>query len=243
MREIRLYSDQSLEEGELVQLEAAAAHHIAKVLRARVGDSITLFNGSGLDWQCAITDLQKRGVTVSVGKASNPNTESPLKTELGLCLSKGDRFDWAIQKATEAGITNITPLFSDRVDVKLPSDRIAKRIAHWQQIVRSACEQCGRAKVPQVFDPVPLSAWVQEQVTDAKLFLHHREIGAVPETRPTSIALLVGPEGGLSDVDRNHARDAGFIGVRLGPRVLRTETAPLVALSILGARWGDMGQL
>lgn len=243
MREIRLYSDQSLEEGELVQLEAAAAHHIAKVLRARVGDSITLFNGSGLDWQCAITDLQKRGVTVSVGKASNPNTESPLKTELGLCLSKGDRFDWAIQKATEAGVTNITPLFSDRVDVKLPSDRIAKRIAHWQQIVRSACEQCGRAKVPQVFDPVPLSAWVQEQVTDAKLFLHHREIGAVPETRPTSIALLVGPEGGLSDVDRNHARDAGFIGVRLGPRVLRTETAPLVALSILGARWGDMGQL
>lgn len=243
MREIRLYSDQSLEEGELVQLEAAAAHHIAKVLRARVGDSITLFNGSGLDWQCAITDLQKRGVTVSVGKASNPNTESPLKTELGLCLSKGDRFDWAIQKATEAGITNITPLFSDRVDVKLPSDRIAKRIAHWQQIVRSACEQCGRAKVPQVFDPVPLSAWVQEQVTDAKLFLHHREIGTVPETRPTSIALLVGPEGGLSDVDRNHARDAGFIGVRLGPRVLRTETAPLVALSILGARWGDMGQL
>lgn len=243
MREIRLYSDQSLEEGELVQLEAAAAHHIAKVLRARVGDSITLFNGSGLDWQCAITDLQKRGVTVSVGKASNPNTESPLKTELGLCLSKGDRFDWAIQKATEAGITNITPLFSDRVDVKLPSDRIAKRIAHWQQIVRSACEQCGRAKVPQVFDPVPLSAWVQEQVTDAKLFLHHREIGAVPETRPTSIALLVGPEGGLSDVDRNHARDAGFIGVKLGPRVLRTETAPLVALSILGARWGDMGQL
>ena len=243
MREIRLYSDQSLEEGELVQLEAAAAHHIAKVLRARVGDSITLFNGSGLDWQCAITDLQKRGVTVSVGKASNPNTESPLKTELGLCLSKGDRFDWAIQKATEAGITNITPLFSDRVDVKLPSDRIAKRIAHWQQIVRSACEQCGRAKVPQVFDPVPLSAWVQEQVTDAKLFLHHREIGAVPETRPTSIALLVGPEGGLSDVDRNRAREAGFIGVRLGPRVLRTETAPLVALSILGARWGDMGQL
>ena len=243
MREIRLYSDQSLEEGELVQLEAAAAHHIAKVLRARVGDSITLFNGSGLDWQCAITDLQKRGVTVSVGKASNPNTESPLKTELGLCLSKGDRFDWAIQKATEAGITNITPLFSDRVDVKLPGDRIPKRIAHWQQIVRSACEQCGRAKVPQVFDPVPLSAWVQEQVTDAKLFLHHREIGAVPETRPTSIALLVGPEGGLSDVDRDRARDAGFIGVRLGPRVLRTETAPLVALSILGARWGDMGQL
>ena len=243
MREIRLYSDQSLEEGELVQLEAAAAHHIAKVLRARVGDSITLFNGSGLDWQCAITDLQKRGVTVSVGKASNPNTESPLKTELGLCLSKGDRFDWAIQKATEAGITNITPLFSDRVDVKLPGDRIPKRIAHWQQIVRSACEQCGRAKVPQVFDPVPLSAWVQEQVTDAKLFLHHREIGTVPETRPTSIALLVGPEGGLSDVDRDRARDAGFIGVKLGPRVLRTETAPLVALSILGARWGDMGQL
>ena len=242
MREIRLYSDQSLKAGDHVQLEAAVAHHLVKVLRARVGDSITLFNGTGQDWRCAIIELQKRGVTVSVGEASNPNTESPLTTQLGLCLSKGDRFDWAIQKATEAGVTGITPLFSDRVDVKLPAERIPKRVAHWQQIIRSACEQCGRAVVPRVFDPTPLSDWAQRQDTQAKLFLHHRETGTLPAARPTSVALLVGPEGGLSDIDRSHATDAGFIGLKLGPRVLRTETAPLVALSILGARWGDMGQ-
>ncbi|MDG1065589.1 MAG: 16S rRNA (uracil(1498)-N(3))-methyltransferase [Luminiphilus sp.] len=242
MREIRLHTKQSLEEGNNVQLEAEAAHYLVKVLRVRVGDTITLFNGSGLDWRCAITEVQKRAVTLAVGSAANPDTESLLKTHLGLCLSKGDRFDWAIQKATEAGVTTITPLYSDRVDVKLPSDRIPKRIAHWQQIVRSACEQCGRTVVPQVFDPTPLSNWAQEQVAETKLFLHHRETAALPETRPSSVALLVGPEGGLSDIDRDHATDAGFVGVKFGPRVLRTETAPLVALSILGARWGDMGQ-
>jgi 16S rRNA (uracil1498-N3)-methyltransferase len=242
MREIRLYSDQSLDESSLVQLEAGVAHHLAKVLRARVGDGITLFNGTGLDWQCTITELQKRGVTVSVGKASQPNTESPLATQLGLCLSKGDRFDWAIQKATEAGVTGITPLYSERVDVKLPADRISKRVAHWQQVVRSACEQCGRAVVPEVFHPTPLSHWAQKQDSEAKLFLHHLESGTLPTTKPISVALLVGPEGGLSDIDRKHATDAGFIGIKLGPRVLRTETAPLVALSILGARWGDMDQ-
>ena len=120
MREIRLYSDQSLEEGGSVQLDAGAAHHLVKVLRAQVGDTITLFNGTGLDWQCSISALEKRAVTLSVGNASNPNTESPLATQLGLCLSKGDRFDWAIQKATEAGVTNITPLYSDRVDENFP---------------------------------------------------------------------------------------------------------------------------
>jgi len=242
MREIRLYTKQSLERGNNVELEAEVAHHLVKVLRARVGDNITLFTGTGLDWQCCVTEVHKRSVTLSVGGASNPNTESPLKTHLGLCLSKGDRFDWAIQKATEAGVATITPLYSDRVDVKLPADRIPKRVAHWQQIVRSACEQCGRAIVPQVFDPTPLSNWAQEQVSEAKLFLHHRESATLPVTRPTSVALLVGPEGGLSETDRGYASDAGFIGVKLGPRVLRTETAPLVALSILGARWGDMGQ-
>ena len=147
-----------------------------------------------------------------------------------------------VGSTTEAGVATITPLYSDRVDVKLPADRIPKRIAHWQQIVRSACEQCGRAIVPQIFDPTPLSNWAQEQVSEAKLFLHHRESATLPVTRPTSVALLVGPEGGLSETDTGYASDAGFIGVKLGPRVLRTETAPLVALSILGARWGDMGQ-
>ena len=242
MRITRLFTDQPLASGTRVLLEGGAAKHLGRALRARIGDAVCLFNGDGREFAAAVTGIDKQTVSLEVGTASAPDTESRIHTTLGLCLSKGDRFDWAIQKATELGIGAIAPLYSDRVDFTIPADRMEKRVAHWQQVVISACEQCGRATVPTIFHPTPLSDWVQEQSTDIKLFLHHRETGTLPETRPSSIALLVGPEGGLSDIDRGHANDAGFIGVKLGPRVLRTETAPVVALAILGARWGDMGQ-
>ena len=242
MRITRLFTDQPLASGTRVLLEGGAAKHLGRALRARIGDAVCLFNGDGHEFAAAVTGIDKQTVSLEVGTASAPDTESRIHTTLGLCLSKGDRFDWAIQKATELGIGAIAPLYSDRVDFIIPADRMEKRVAHWQQVVISACEQCGRATVPTIFHPTPLSDWVREQHTDIKLFLHHRETGTLPETRPSSIALLVGPEGGLSDIDRDHASDAGFIGVKLGPRVLRTETAPIVALAILGARWGDMGQ-
>jgi len=149
MRQIRLYTPQPLQENTTLTLDDVAAHHLGRVLRARVGDAVMLFNGNGLDHHCVVTELGKRNVQVQVGTCLSPNNESPINIQLGLCLSKGERFDWAIQKATEMGVHEIIPLFSERVDVKLPTDRAAKRLAHWQQVVISACEQCGRAVVPQ----------------------------------------------------------------------------------------------
>ena len=242
MREIRLYTNQSLEEGASVALEPAPAHHLARVLRARPGDRVILFNGSGLDWQCEISHLDKRGASLAVGPAGNPDNESPLTVHLGLCLSKGDRFDWAIQKSTELGVASITPLFSERVEVKLPPERIDKRRQHWQQTVISACEQSGRAVVPVVAEPTQLSTWAEQQSADLRLVLHHRQPGALPERPPRSVALLVGPEGGLAPADLERAATAGFQNLRLGPRVLRTETAPAAALAVLGSRWGDIAQ-
>jgi len=242
MREIRLYTSQSLSEGHKLLLDEAAAHHLARVLRARVGDAVTLFNGGGLDWPCRIVQMDKRRVEVTVGPAAPVTTESPIVFHLGLCLSKGDRFDWAIQKSTELGVASITPLFSERVDVKLPAERVQKRVAHWQQIVTSACEQSGRAVVPAVATPTELAIWANDQDADLRLVLHHRQPGGLPTEAPSSVALLVGPEGGLSDTDLGHAQKAGFQNLKLGPRVLRTETAPAAALAALGARWGDLAQ-
>ncbi len=242
MREIRLYTNQSLNNGDIVALEAGPSHHLTRVLRAQPGDPVILFNGKGLNWNCQIDHIDKRRVTLSVGHATDPRNESPLAIHLGLCLSKGDRFDWAIQKSTELGVSTITPLFSERVDVKLPADRVAKRLAHWQQIVVGACEQCGRAVVPTLSAPTALSAWVAQQRCELRLVLHHRATGALPKMTPGSVALLVGPEGGLTELDLAQASTAGFVNLKLGPRVLRTETAPAVALAVLGARWGDIAQ-
>ena len=240
MREIRLYSDQSLNTGTVIELEEAAAHHLARVLRGRVGDNIILFNGDGFDWQCRIGQIDKRRVEVTVGTATPINSESPITFKLGLCLSKGDRFDWAIQKATELGVASITPLISARVEVKLPAERVGKRHAHWQQIVTSACEQSGRVVVPTVAKPLSLAEWAKAQVADIKLVLHHREAGSLPTRAPSSVALLIGPEGGFAVADLDYAKAAGFQNLNLGPRVLRTETAPAAALSALGALWGDL---
>ncbi|MCH1580203.1 MAG: 16S rRNA (uracil(1498)-N(3))-methyltransferase, partial [Luminiphilus sp.] len=170
-----------------------------------------------------------------------PATESPVNTILGLCLSKGDRFDWAVQKATELGVSVIQPLESERVDFAIPEDRIEKRVAHWQQIAISACEQSGRVRVPKLSPPSTLLHWVGAVSADEKWALD----GAsgqqkLPETAPKTLALLVGPEGGLTDSEISAAQQSGFRSLRLGPRVLRTETAPVVALTLVNSRWGDI---
>lgn len=240
MREIRLHTPQSLRVQDAVELDEMAANHLARVLRARLGDPVTLFNGDGFNYHGRVTDIAKRRVIVTLESQSNPENESPLASHLGLCLSKGERFDWAIQKATELGVTEITPLFSERVDVKLPSDRLARKLGHWQQVVVSACEQCARATVPTVHTPTGLHEWVSQVSADAKLVLHHHQPAPLQAQNPRSVALLVGPEGGLSEPEVSLAEAAGFDRLRLGPRVLRTETAPAVALSVMGALWGDL---
>ena len=245
MRTTRLFTDQALASGAQVTLQGDAAQYLGRVLRARVGDTATLFNGSGQEFLATITGLRKREIALTLGEASSPDTESSVLTVLGLCLSKGDRFDWAVQKATELGVGAIVPLYSARVDFSIPEDRIAKRVQRWQQVAISASEQCGRVKVPSVAAPTSLANWTEAVSADEKWVLHCADVaGNTPASRnaetPGSAALLIGPEGGLTDGEISTATGLGFMPLQLGPRVLRTETAPVVALTALSVQWGEM---
>lgn len=244
MRKPRLFTDQPLTPGDQVVLEGTVARHLGNVLRARAGEQIALFNGDGREFAAKVLSVSKREVIVDIGAAATPQTESPVHTTLGLCLSKGDRFDWAIQKATELGVGAVTPLYSERVDFSIPPDRIEKRVAHWRQIVISACEQSGRVSIPAVSSPQPLEQWVQSVAAEQKWVLHCDDHGATrsgaSKEAPADAALLIGPEGGLADQEIARACDNSFGVLRLGPRVLRTETAPVVALSALSVYWGEM---
>ena len=245
MRNPRLFTDQPLTPGDQVVLKGNVAQHLGRVLRARAGDHIALFNGDGQEFAATVLAVSKREVTVDIGEAATPQTESPVYTTLGLCLSKGDRFDWAIQKATELGVGAIAPLHSERVDFSIPQHRMNKRTTHWQQIAISACEQCGRVKVPSITRPQSLAVWVENVSTEQKWVLHCTEdtgvsASAVTRGAPRDAALLIGPEGGLTDQEFDVASAEGFQLLQLGPRVLRTETAPAAALSVLGVFWGEM---
>jgi 16S rRNA (uracil1498-N3)-methyltransferase len=245
LRITRLFTDQPLSSGKQVVLEGKVAQHLGRVLRAKEGDVVALFNGNGEEYVATVTEISKRAVCVVVGEAATPATESRVHTLLGLCLSKGDRFDWAVQKATELGVGAIVPLYSERVDFSIPEDRIAKRVQHWQKVAISASEQCGRVRVPSVAAPTSLANWTEAVSADEKWVLHcadvagNRRASRNAET-PGSAALLIGPEGGLTEGEISTATDHGFIPLQLGPRVLRTETAPVVALTALSMQWGEM---
>lgn len=240
MRVPRIFTDQPLTSNTTLELEPGPAHHIAKVLRMQVGRELILFNGRGGEFAAVITELGKRFVTVSLGEFSEPLTESPLKTELAIALSRGERMDWVIQKATELGVTRIQPLFTERTEVKLNGDRLEKRMQHWQQIIVSACEQSQRNILPVLLEPVPLQKALEASIASAKYVLHHRTDKQLKDThRPDSICLLVGPEGGLSDDEIALALQHDFSALSLGPRVMRTETAPVAALAVLQFHWGD----
>lgn len=240
MRSYRVHSQSDLKVGQSTVLDERSSHHLARVLRIKVDDVVTVFNGDGYNYLSRVSSVTKASVTVDLLSKEDPRNESPLSTQLGLAVSKGDRFEWAIKKATELGVSSISPILSQRVDVRLAPERWKKKQDHWQQIVISACEQSGRAVVPEVHSPQPLGGWVEAAKTDQKFCLHPGLSGALPSTPPNSVALLIGPEGGLSDDEVALASDHGFIGINLGPRILRTETAPLVALSVIGTQWGDL---
>ena len=242
MRTIRLFSEQSLLEGSAINLTGGAADHLIRVLRVREGDAVTLFNGNGKDYRGSVISHGKSSVTVLLEAAESVMTEPPVFKELGLCISKGDRFSWAIQKTTELGVGSIVPLYSEKVKYRIPPGRITKRIAHWQAIVISACEQCGRAYVPKVEHPTSLTEWVRKTDADLKYVLHFgKRTQVISGTPPKKLALLIGPEGGLTEEEVGLAIYNHFIAIQLGPRVLTTETASVVALSILGEKWGDLG--
>jgi 16S rRNA (uracil1498-N3)-methyltransferase len=240
MRSYRVYSSRPLTVDEQCDLDDRASRHLARVLRVKPGERLSVFNGDGNNYQGAIVSASKHQVSVLIDGIEPAETESSLNTCLALAVSKGDRFEWAIKKATELGVTTFVPILSQRVDVRLSPERWQKKQEHWQQIVISACEQSGRAVVPKVKEPTTLSQWLSCVEADCKLVLDPEAAPSALHDQPASIALLTGPEGGLARSELTLASENGFSAMQLGPRVLRTETAPLVALSVLGARWGDI---
>ncbi|HRG17274.1 MAG TPA: 16S rRNA (uracil(1498)-N(3))-methyltransferase [Pseudomonadota bacterium] len=243
MRRIRLFIDQPLQAGHGVTLSEAATNHAVRVLRLREGDAVTLFNGDGHDYSGEIS-LGKREARVQIGRVDAVDNESPLAITLVQAIARGEKMDLILQKATELGVVRILPVTSDRTEVKLDEDRADKRILHWQRVLESACEQCGRAQVPQVESPLTLerAARLLAEESDTKLVLHPdggRPLSQIACGEAATIA--IGPEGGFSDRDLAVLDQAGFRRITLGPRVLRTETAGLAAIAALQTRFGDFG--
>lgn len=241
MRITRIFTAQPLQTDVVVELGRDAARHLVTVLRLQVGHPLTLFNGEGGEFAAEIVAAGSKSVTVQVLAHDAVERESPLLTRLGIGLSRGDRFDWVLQKATELGVTEIVPLHTERTEVKLKGDREDKKLRHWEQVIVSACEQSGRTRVPQLHSPQLLDEWLSVSA-DIKLLLHHRSdttLSSLRQRQPASAALLIGPEGGLSEQEIVRGTTAGFQSLTLGPRVFRTETAPVVALGLLQGLWGD----
>lgn len=240
MRVPRLYIPQTLNANSEVLLVDDAAHYISKVLRLRPEDYVKLFNGSDGEFEGRITAVEKKSVTVQLEEALAGGADPSLAIHLGLGLSRGERMDYAIQKATEAGVSSITPLLTERCEVKLKGDRVDNRMSHWERIAISACEQSGRCTVPIIEPPLSLSDWLALPRSGASFVLDHRGEQGFPELKnPEAITFLIGPEGGLSEDEVKLAHDNSFSGLRIGPRVLRTETAPIVAITLAQHLWGD----
>ena len=245
MRRIRLFVDQPLQSGQAAILSEAAANHAVRVLRLREGDAVTLFNGDGHDYSGQIS-LGKREARVLLNRVDAVTNESPLAVTLVQAIARGEKMDLILQKATELGVAKIVPVSSDRTEVRLDEDRADKRIVHWQRVIESACEQCGRAQLPQIESPLPLERaarlFADADADDTRLVLHPAggETLSRIECRD-SVAIAIGPEGGFSDRDLAVLEQARFQRITLGPRILRTETAGLAAIAALQTRFGDLG--
>lgn len=242
MRIPRIYCINKLAEDAEVVLGAKASKHILQVLRLQLGSSLVLFNGAGGEYNAQLFAIDKQRAVVKVNKFINRNIESPLKIYLGQAISRGEKMDYTIQKAVELGVYKITPLFTERCNVKLTGERLQKRLQHWQAIAISACEQCGRNHIPVIEHAQELRAWVAQCKTDIALTLYHRAtktLTDLSQSPPVTVALLIGSEGGLSEQEMQFAQQYKFISMHLGPRILRTETAALATISILQGKWGD----
>jgi len=242
MRLSRVFVDAPLSSGTRVTLTASAAGHVTRVLRLRAGDPVTLFNGTGSEFAGRIDAARGTGVTVLVGEERTIRRESPLPLTLAQGISRGERMDLIVQKATELGAGVLVPLFTERSVVRLDAQQSKRKLAHWRAIAIAACEQSGRNRPPQLTAPLPLREFLASDPGDSTRLLLSptSRLRIADVTRPVgSVTVLIGPEGGLTDEEQEHAVAAGFIGVRVGPRVLRTETAAIAALALLQREFGD----
>lgn len=241
MQTARVYTPQPLAVGAGLSLEPAASHHLLQVLRLKPGAQLLVFNGDGHDYTARLLAAGRRSARLQLLQRSPPEPPPRLMLDLGLCLSKGDRMDFAVQKSVELGVSLVTPLLSERCMVRLPRQRMQKRLQHWRAVAIAACEQSGRRRLPQLNDTALLPDWLALPVDGHSLLLDPNASITLAQLPPPDggVRLLIGPEGGLSEAERLQADALGFSAVRLGPRVLRTETAPLAAIAAIQVLWGD----
>jgi 16S rRNA (uracil1498-N3)-methyltransferase len=241
MRIPRCHTSQPLQQGVLIHLEEEPAHHLRQVLRLRTGNSIILFDNSGDEYAASLEQVSKQTVKAQVTERLRHEAVATLSIHLLIGISRGERMDLAIQKATELGVNRITPLLTNRCVVKLDEKKRRNRMAHWKRVLVSACEQSERCRLPQLDEPEELSLALSQLNLELGLLLDLQGSQSLQQIAPpeTSVTILVGPEGGLTSDERELAIQQGFTGVRLGPRVLRTETAPLAAIAAVQTLWGD----
>lgn len=242
MRISRIYHPDVLQVEQELELAPDACHHVANVLRAKAGQPVVLFNGDGSEYSGEIVDVSKRKVVVQIDAKLSINIESPLTIHLGQGISRGERMEIVLQKSVELGVSQITPLITERCGVKLDPQRWQKKHLQWQKIVWAACEQSGRNVIPQLNMPMDFRDWINQSTHQLRLTLHPR---AEKSFRHIAMdqhgaRLLIGPEGGFSDQELYQTEQAGFQSVQLGPRVLRTETAAIAAITALQAIFGDL---
>ncbi|MHB8472957.1 MAG: 16S rRNA (uracil(1498)-N(3))-methyltransferase [Gammaproteobacteria bacterium] len=241
MRIPRIFLPLPLAPDALVTLDNTAANHVTRVLRLKPGAELVLFNGEGGESTAILEEVARTLVTARITAFRAIECESPLSITLAQGISRAERMDYTIQKAVELGVARIVPVFTARGMVDLRGERLQRRLQHWQGVIIGACEQCGRNRVPRLEAAAELGDWLCRVAPDSlRVVLNHRATDSLRTLAPTSaLTLLIGPEGGLEEKEVAQAERAGFVGVRLGPRVLRTETAAVTALAALQTLWGD----
>lgn len=229
----------------MLDLDVDKARYLSRVLRLRVGDSVSVFDGLGAEYAATVTMIGKAGATLRVAGETETCTESKLRVHLVQGISRGERMDFVVQKATELGVKRITPVLTEFGVVKLDTARAEKRREHWQKVAASACEQCGRVRLPLIDTPISLKHWFGSKPGQVDTEIILKPGATTPLARidapRTKVCVLIGPEGGFSDSEFEDAAIVGFRTVSLGPRVLRTETAAVAALAVLQSLWGDLG--
>ena len=242
MRVSRVFVDHGLATGEPLTLDRETSHYLATVLRLRHGDVVHVFNGRDGEFSAELTAVSKSGVALLPGEQLAAATPPVLDIHLALGLSRGERMDFAVQKATELGVSAITPLYTEFGEVRFKqAARLENKLRHWRRVAISACEQSGRLVLPDIQPPQALNEWLQQPRPGLRLLLDPGgETALGSHAAAEQVTLLIGPEGGFSPQELAKATDVGYERVRLGPRVLRTETAPVAALAILQFRYGDL---
>lgn len=246
MSRVRLFIPAPIQTGRAVELDAEQAHYLRRVLRMRAGDELTIFDGSGDEFPAAISELRRDRAVLDARRPRHRDAESPLRIRLVQGVSRGERMDFVVQKATELGVWEIQPVLTRRSIVRLSLERAGKRAEHWRRIAINACEQCGRNRVPAVTAPATLAEFLAGG-TDAALRIAlsptaSNGLDAAADPGGGVVELLVGPEGGLAEDEIADAGGAGFVSYSMGPRILRSETAGMTAIALLQARWGDLAR-